>query len=417
MLFTWLKKIFGLSVNNSSSNAKNDGFDQRSINSSINKLEEKMKIAQKEKENIKQSDYSWFSLIIPPKNKKSERTQVFTPRILAKIPTLRFLKSQRLQAEADEQKRLENNVNTLLDNLNIYLSQKKEINAKQTIEELSNKIVRVKDLSIKERYNSLQRIYLKLQDDLEREKLTKLVEERKRIEEEERKRRERIKLERIELKNQIDTELRRRQQEANRLAEEAWKKEQAELKEKKRLEAISNNLKDNWTDFKQVLDNNDIQYLYHFTDKRNIPSIKSHGGLFSWYYCKKNNITIPYQGGDDYSQELDKRYGLEDYVRLSFCNDHPMIYRLQQSGRDIVYLKIKTDVVLLETTLFSNINAADKLHIHGGQLEDLKRINFNATKRKFVPKDDIDFKPHQAEVLVKTFIPKKYIVNLDNIEL
>ena len=29
-------------------------------------------------------------------------------------------------------------------------------------------------------------------------------------------------------------------------------------------------------------------------------------------------------------------------------------------------------------------------------------------------KDDDDFKPHQAEVMVKTFVSKKHIVNLDN---
>ena len=163
------------------------------------------------------------------------------------------------------------------------------------------------------------------------------------------------------------------------------------------------------------MDNNGIQYLYHFTDRRNIPSIKSHGGLFSWYYCKKNNITIPCQGGDYDSQELDKKYGLEDYVRLSFCDDHPMAFRLQQSGSDIVVLKIKVDVALLKDTLFSDINAADKLHTHGGKLEDLKKVNFNATKRNYVRKDDIDFKPHQAEVMVKTFVSKKYIINLDSI--
>ena len=163
------------------------------------------------------------------------------------------------------------------------------------------------------------------------------------------------------------------------------------------------------------MDENGIQYLYHFTDRLNIPSIKSHGGLFSWDYCKKNKITIPYQGGDYNSQELDKKYGLEDYVRLSFCYDHPMAFRLRQSGRDIVRLKIKVDVALLKDTLFSDINAADKRHTHGGKLEDLKKVNFEATQRKYVCKDDIDFKPHQAEVMVKTFVSKKYIVNLDSI--
>ena len=87
---------------------------------------------------------------------------------------------------------------------------------------------------------------------------------------------------------------------------------------------------------------------------------------------------------------------------------------MQQSGSDIVILKIKADVALLKGTLFSDINAADKLHTHGGELEDLERVNFNATQRKYVSRNDADFKPHQAEVMVKTFVSKEYIVNLDN---
>lgn len=57
---------------------------------------------------------------------------------------------------------------------------------------------------------------------------------------------------------------------------------------------------------------------------------------------------------------------------FEFCDDHPMAYRLQQSGSDIIVLRIKIDVALLKGTLFSDINAADKLHTHGGSLEDLK---------------------------------------------
>ena len=178
------------------------------------------------------------------------------------------------------------------------------------------------------------------------------------------------------------------------------------------MEKLSAERKENWEDFYQVLESNDIRFLYHFTDKRNIPSIKRHGGLFSGHYCETNNINIPRQGGDYDSRELDKKYGLQDYVRLSFCDDHPMKYRLQQSGSDMVVLRIKIDVALLKDTLFSDINAADRLHTHGGSLLDLKRVNFDATKRHFVSKNDEDFKPHQAEVMVKTFVPLKYIVNI-----
>lgn len=170
--------------------------------------------------------------------------------------------------------------------------------------------------------------------------------------------------------------------------------------------------KANWQDYLDLLNDNGIEYLYHFTDKRNLSSIRRHGGLYSWAYCERNNIAIPNQGGDDFSRSLDRRYGLQDYVRLSFCEDHPMAYRLKQSGADIVVLKISTDVALLKDTLYSDINAADSAHTHGGSLAHLRMVNFDAVKRTYVSKDDPDFKPHQAEVMVKTFVPLKYILNI-----
>lgn len=306
----------------------------------------------------------------------------------------------------------EEKVKLLLDKLETFIAQQKLQDAKQIMDEITHEIVRIKDSVLRKRYTDIQKSLSELERELEHERLVKLAEEQKRKEEEERKKREREEKERVENEKRIAEEQIRKQQEAHRLVEEARKKEQAELAEKERLEVLSTERKENWSDFKQILDNNGIRYLYHFTDRRNIPSIKRHGGLFSWHYCKKNNITIPCQGGDYDSQELDKKYGLEDYVRLSFCNDHPMAYRLQQSGSDIVILKIEVDVALLKGTLFSDINAADKLHTHGGELDDLKRVNFNATKRNYVRKDDDDFKPHQAEVMVKTFIPLRFIVNL-----
>lgn len=163
----------------------------------------------------------------------------------------------------------------------------------------------------------------------------------------------------------------------------------------------------------RLLRENGVVYLYHFTDRRNLESIRKHGGLFSWQTCLSRGITIPYAGGDCNSRLLDRRHGLQDYVRLSLCDDHPMMWRLKQMGYDLVLLKIKVDAAVLRDTLFSDMNATDNQHSHGGSLQDLKKIKFSATKRRYVSRDDADFKYHQAEVMVKTFIPAEYIVNLD----
>lgn len=70
------------------------------------------------------------------------------------------------------------------------------------------------------------------------------------------------------------------------------------------------------------------------------------------------NITIPSPGGDDLSRALDEYFGLEDYVRLSFCSDHPMKYKLRNTNPQI--LKVSIEVATFEDTLFSDINAASK---------------------------------------------------------
>ena len=413
MIFKWLKKLFGLDDSSPTEilvNGEPKPSAPESLCDELDKREERVK---KNRDKLKQSPTDWYSLNIPsPKDEL--QTRVFSPRKFENIPSLQTLKDERLRKEAHELKVREERTKSLLYKLETLIAQRKFQEAKQIMDEITHEIVRIKDSIIRKLYTDIQKSLSELERELEHERLVKLAKEQKRKEEEERRKREREEKERVENEKRIAEERIRKQQEANRLAEEAKKKEQAELAEKERLEFLSTERKENWSDFKQILDNNGIRYLYHFTDKRNIPSIKRHGGLFSWHYCKKNNITIPCQGGDYDSQELDKKYGLEDYVRLSFCDDHPMAYRLQQSGSDIVILQIEVDVALLKGTLFSDINAADKLHTHGGELDDLKRVNFNATKRKYVRKDDDDFKPHQAEVMVKTFVPKKYIVNLDS---
>ena len=72
------------------------------------------------------------------------------------------------------------------------------------------------------------------------------------------------------------------------------------------------------------------------------------------------------------------------------------------------------DVAFIDTTLFSDMNATDSNHHHGGSLADLKRVDISATRADYLSSSDPRFKPHQAEVLVKTFVPLKYIVNIDN---
>lgn len=100
------------------------------------------------------------------------------------------------------------------------------------------------------------------------------------------------------------------------------------------------------------LRDNNIDCFYHFTALENIDSIRNSGGLYSWYYCQQNKIQIPTPGGNNLSRQLDSRFGLQNYVRLSFCDDHPMSWQLRQRRINVVFLKISTEVALWQSTKF-----------------------------------------------------------------
>ena len=132
--------------------------------------------------------------------------------------------------------------------------------------------------------------------------------------------------------------------------------------------------------------------LYHFTDQRNIDSIKK-WGLLSWYRLKKRNIDH-YPASNQDSRNLDFAANLGDYVRLCKDKKHPMAYRAYKEGRIGYYnwLEIKDDPTFWKTTKFSNKNAtaSDAL------------VNFN--RSTFWESND-----PQAEVLVAGSLSVKWI--------
>ena len=173
----------------------------------------------------------------------------------------------------------------------------------------------------------------------------------------------------------------------------------------------------NWKEFQDILDNHGIDTLYHFTDRDNLESIIQNGGLYSWTDCEEKGIKIPKPGGGDLSRSLDTRGGLQRYVRISFTEQHPMMYVAMNEGRisNPVILEIDPAILYEEGTKFSNMNATRNGAHVGGTLADFKRIHFDAVKaRRHFDLDDDERPYFQAEVLVKNFIPLKYITNIDH---
>lgn len=176
--------------------------------------------------------------------------------------------------------------------------------------------------------------------------------------------------------------------------------------------------KQNWQEFEQVLKDGRIKKLYHFTDFDNLESIIKHGGLYSWADCRDKGIKIPKPGSSGPSRSLDERDHLEHYVRLSFAEDHPMKFVAMNEGRisNPVVLEIDIEPALWKDSLYADRNATRSGAIVGGDFANLMTIRFGLFNRmmKYFDMTDEAKMHYQAEVLVKNFIPLKYIKNISN---
>lgn len=175
--------------------------------------------------------------------------------------------------------------------------------------------------------------------------------------------------------------------------------------------------KNNWQEFKAILEQNGIKKLYLFTDRDNLDSIISNGGLYSWADCESRGITIAKPGGSQQSRSLDRRDGLQNFVRVSFTSQHPMMYVAMNDHRisNPVILEIDTDVIFWKGSKYADRNATKNGARVGSTLEDFKRIHFRSVKAKKHFDLEIDEQPYyQAEILVPNYIPLQYITNIGN---
>ncbi len=208
----------------------------------------------------------------------------------------------------------------------------------------------------------------------------------------------------------------------------------------------------------------DNYYLYHFTDARNLDSIRKNG-LLSWNALDEKKLDYVSVADAD-SHKLDFERGWENYVRLSFCKYHPMGLKASKNS-EILILKILPKIVIdcadtKGSVLVTNTNAVSKdpnfryftivpysystkfvgdtKHYLGGLSlpsptsteQEINNFifNFNDEETLFdIPtsrsikmnewSNDLNssYKKQQAEVLIKDRVPLDYIVNLADPEL
>lgn len=175
--------------------------------------------------------------------------------------------------------------------------------------------------------------------------------------------------------------------------------------------------KNNYYEFKKLIEQHHITTLYHFTDRENLESIIKNGGLYSWADCEQKGISISKPGGSMGSRDLDRRDNLQNFVRVSFVREHPMMYVAMNEGRisNPVVLEIDPEVIYWQDSLYADRNATKNGALVGSSIDDFSQLHFNSFKaKKHFDLDADEQKFYQAEVLVKNHIPLQFIKNIGN---
>lgn len=175
------------------------------------------------------------------------------------------------------------------------------------------------------------------------------------------------------------------------------------------------NKKNNWQEFKNIIEEKGVKKLYHFTDRDNLESIIKNGGLYSWADCDEKGIAIAKPGGEGLSRSLDARGGLQHYVRVGFVKKHPMMYAAMNEQRisNPVILEIDPEVIWWQDSLYCNKNVTRNDASYGSSVEHLKQIHFDTVlKNRYFDLAEEEKPFYKAEVMVKNFIPLQYITNI-----
>jgi len=164
-----------------------------------------------------------------------------------------------------------------------------------------------------------------------------------------------------------------------------------------------------------------IRNLFHFTDLRNLQSIKGNGGLFSYARLKEKGIDIPAPGGNDWSHEADAYKGMDRYVHLCFRPTHPMEHVARVDGRiaSSVFLSIHTDVLQIEGVRFTG-GVSNKADVETHSIEEaMGIIDFDMLYGGWKDWSDSGIQARlqrveRYEILVPDHVPFDLILNFPN---
>jgi hypothetical protein len=163
-----------------------------------------------------------------------------------------------------------------------------------------------------------------------------------------------------------------------------------------------------------------INVLFHFTDRRNLVSIRQHGGLWALAEMKRRGIEIPAPGGNQLSHDLDSTRRLDEYVHLCFRWTHPMEHVARADGRitDSIFLNVHPEVLQWDGVRFTpDVSNKSGVQVHpieeAANLIDFE-VLYSWTDWRDPAVQGRLSQAEKCEILVPRFIPLDLIRNFPN---
>ncbi len=158
-----------------------------------------------------------------------------------------------------------------------------------------------------------------------------------------------------------------------------------------------------------------IKVLYHFTDKRNLALIRELGGLYSTAKLREKGVDKSCPGGNQWSLDADRMFGMDKYVHLCFRPNHPMEHIAKQEGRieESVFLRVDGGVLGAKGVRYSP-DVSNKCGIEICDLGDAAgQIDFEVLYTR-MPWNDANVQARlqaaeKCEILVPDHVPMKYL--------
>jgi len=160
-----------------------------------------------------------------------------------------------------------------------------------------------------------------------------------------------------------------------------------------------------------------VKCLYHFTDLRNLPSIRQHG-LLCLAESRQRAVSVAAPGGNQWSHDADARLGLDKYVHLCLFDQHPMEWTARRDGHVLqtAFLQIEPTVLGVDGVKFAP-GVANKAGTGLLTLDEaIEQMDFEVVYTRLDWKDRAVQERRQAarkyEVLVPTHVPVAMIRGL-----